>query len=75
MHFSKPYLKDYRRPKNAEEILSGNLETIVGLLKEKRIKEEEIAVGFLDEISPQLTANTVRVWSFEKPEIQKIQKK
>jgi hypothetical protein len=61
MNFSKPYPKDYRRPKEAEEILAGNLETVMRLLKERGIKEEEIAIGFLDETSPQLTANTVRV--------------
>jgi hypothetical protein len=41
------------------------------LLKGKGIREEEIAIGFLDETSPQLTANTVRVWSFGEPEIVK----
>jgi hypothetical protein len=38
-------------------------------LKEKGIKEEEIAVGFLDETSSQLTANTVGVCSFGKIEM------
>jgi hypothetical protein len=70
-NFSKPYPKDYRRPKEAEEILAGNLEIVMRLLKERGLKEEEIAIGFLDETSPQLTANTVRVWSFGKPEILK----
>jgi len=71
MHFSKPYPKDYRRSKDAEEILAGNLETTIRLLEEKGIKDEDISIGFLDESSPQLTANTVRVWSFEKPNIQR----
>jgi len=71
MTFSKPYPKDYRRSKDAEEILAGNLETVMRLLKEKGLKEEEIAIGFVDESSPQLTANTVRVWSFGKVEIVK----
>ena len=30
-----------------------------------------MAIGFLDEASPQTTANTVRVWSFGKPKIKK----
>ena len=34
-------------------------------------KSEEIAIGFIDESSPQNTANTVRVWSFDKPHIKK----
>ena len=33
---------------------------------EKGIDKQEIAIGFLDETRPQNTANTVRVWSFEK---------
>ena len=30
---------------------------------------EESIIGFLDESAPQTTANTVRLWSFSKPEI------
>ena len=71
MRFSKPYPKDYRRPKNAEEILEKQLELTFSLLKEKGIKPEEIAIGFIDEASPQNTANTVRVWSFGKVVIDK----
>jgi hypothetical protein len=62
MHFGKPYPRDYRRPPDAEERL------------EKEIKKaldglggEETGIGFVDETSPQTTANTVRVWSFTKP--------
>jgi transposase len=71
MNFSKPYPKDYRRPENAEGILAGNLETVMRMLKERGLKEEEIAIGFFDESSPQLVANTVRVWSFGKVRISK----
>jgi len=37
----------------------------------KGYKREEIAIGFINESSPQSTANTVRVWSFDdaKPHI------
>jgi len=37
----------------------------------KGYKREEIAIGFIDESSPQNTANTVRVWSSDdaKPHI------
>jgi transposase len=66
MLFSKPYPMDYRRPVNAEEILDNQLDLVLSLLKEKGIKEEEIAIGFIDEARPQNTANTVKVWSFEK---------
>jgi transposase len=66
MNFSKPYPIDYRRPIDAELILDKQLELTFSLLKEKGIEKEEIAIGFLDETRPQNTANTVRVWSFEK---------
>jgi len=66
MLFSKPYPMDFRRPANAEEILDNQLNLVLSLLNEKGIREEEIALGFIDEARPQNTANTVKVWSFEK---------
>jgi putative transposase len=66
MRFSKPYPMDYRKPANAEMILDNELDLTFSLLKAKGIKEEEIAIGFIDEARPQNTANTVKVWSFEK---------
>jgi len=66
MFFSKPYPMDYRRPVNAEAILENQLDLVLSLLKEKGIKEEDIAIGFIDEARPQNTANTVKFWSFER---------
>ena len=66
MLFSKPYPMDYRKPENAEEILENQLDLVFTHLREKGIKEEEIAIGFIDEARPQNTANTVKVWSFER---------
>ena len=71
MLLQKPYPYDYRKPANSEEILMERLERSLGLLKEKGIKLKDIAMGFFDESSPQNTANTVRVWSFDKVEIKK----
>jgi transposase len=63
MYFNKPYPQDYRRPSNAEEC-SKNL---------PRMNRSTI-IGLLDECSPQTTANTQRLWSFErKPIIKKIE--
>ena len=59
MHLSKPYPMDYKKPKDAEKILENQLQLTFSLLKEKGFKEEEIAIGFIDEMSPQNTANTV----------------
>ena len=72
MNFAKPYPRDYKRPENAEELLGRQIELTYQYLTEaKDYKLEEIAIGFVDESSPQLTANPVRVWSFSKPKIKK----
>jgi len=47
------------------------VEATLSELETKGYKREEIAIGFIDESSPQSTANTVRVWSFDKPHIKK----
>jgi len=66
MHFSKPFPRDSRRPADAEARLKASLHQVFMLLKEKGISKDDIALGFIDEASPQNRANTVRVWSFEK---------
>ncbi len=66
MHFSKPYPMDYRRSEDADRPLENQLQLVLSSLKEEGLKEEDIAIGFIDEASPQNTANTVRVWCFEK---------
>ena len=48
-----------RRPKYAEGVLK----------KLEEASMEESIIGFLDEPAPQTTANTVRLWSFNKPGI------
>ena len=69
MNLRKPYQRDYRNPDNAKELLSIQLKLTFDLLKEKGIKN--IALGMIDETAPQTTANTVRMWSFEKPVLKK----
>jgi len=71
MRFSKPYPIDYRRPADAEALLENQLHLVFMLLKERGIREDEIAIGFVDETRPQNTPNTVRVWSFDKIRIKK----
>lgn len=66
MHFGKPFPHDYRRPDNAEELLKERLEKVFMELKRKGLTKQAIALGFVDETSPQNRANTVRVWSFAK---------
>ncbi len=36
------------------------------LAKEKRSKENDIAIGFMDESNPQNTVNTIKAWGFGK---------
>jgi len=71
LRFSKPYSIDYRRPADADVLLENQLHLVFMLLKEKGIREDEIAIGFVDETRPQNTPNTVRVWSFDKIRIKK----
>lgn len=70
MHYAKPYKKDYRRPENAEEIFASHLEEKFQLLKSYGIEPKEVAIGFLDEASPQSKSNSSRVWSMEKPQME-----
>ncbi len=71
MNHSKPYPYDFRKPDNAKELLDNQLRLLFELLEKENIPKDKIAIGFLDETSPQTTANTVRVWSFGKPKIMK----
>ena len=71
MRYLKPYMVDYRRCEGAEQILKERFEAAMEEVAEEGIKEEEIAIGFVDESSPQNRANTQRVWSFGKPRIKK----
>ncbi len=67
MRFSKPYPQDYRRPEDAEEQLRSRLDEAYKNLIEKGYSPERIALGAVDEASPQTTANTVRFWHFGNP--------
>ncbi|HEV8051812.1 MAG TPA: IS630 family transposase [Parachlamydiaceae bacterium] len=70
MHNAKPYKKDYRRPQNAEEILASHLQEKFDILDSYGIEPKEVAIGFLDEASPQNKSNSSRVWSVEKPQME-----
>lgn len=69
MNYAKPFVRDYRRPKDAEDIFTERIEGAIKNLKDKGYRDEEIVIGFLDEASPQNQANMVRVLSFGKPRI------
>lgn len=72
MHFAKPFPHDYRRPNDAEDILKQRLQAVLKPLKEQGLSPDQIAIGCIDETSPQNRANTVRFWSLDThPEIVK----
>lgn len=69
MNYAKPFVRDKRRPKDAEGILADRMGEAIKNLKDKGYRYEDIVIGFLDETSPQNRANTARVLSFGKPKI------
>ena len=69
MNYAKPFIQDYRKPKEAEDILSERVEEAIKSLRSKGYKDNEIVIGFLDESAAQNEANTVRVLSFGKPRV------
>jgi transposase len=71
MHLSKPYPHDYRRPSDAEKQLELALGDAYKSLINKGLSADKIALGFMDEASPQTTSNTVRLWHFGHPGIVK----
>ena len=75
MKFSKPFIRDRKRPENAEQMLKEKMAEKVDKIKQMGIELSRVGVGFVDETSPQLTANTVRLWSFEKPIVKKTLQK
>jgi transposase len=66
MHLNKAFPRDYRRPADAEQRLQADLKQAFETLGAEGCRQKDIALGFLDESSPQNRANTVRVWSFER---------
>lgn len=69
LSFSKLYPRDYRRPADAEAQLEDALITAYDDLLDRGFEFDRIALGFLDEASPQTTANTARVWHIGHPPI------
>jgi len=69
MNLMKPYARDVRRPKDAEEQLFNELDRVFNTLKEEGVEKEKVVLGYFDESSPQLTANTARIWTFDKKPI------
>lgn len=52
MNYARPFVHDYRRPKDAENILFERVEEAINNLRAKGYQDSEIAIGFLDETWP-----------------------
>jgi len=61
MNYAKPYCLDYRKPGNAEALLTESIkEAVQGI-------PADTVIGFMDEAAPQTADNRQRAWSFGKP--------
>ena len=65
MKYVKPMMIDERKPEGAEDMLREAVRIAIEELEGVGIDVRDIAIGFLDETSPQMSSNTQRVWSFE----------
>jgi len=65
MHFSKPFPVDYIT-EDAEVILENQLELVFSLLKEKGLKEEEIAISLMRQDHRILLMKSLEFWKSEK---------
>jgi hypothetical protein len=68
----KPQPRDYRQPEKADEKLKERLRAVADALGLKGKDLEQLCIGFADESSPQLHANSVRLWSTRKGLIKKV---
>lgn len=66
MRYAKPWQRDYRRPKDAEERLKEKVKGASGGGRGK-----QAIWGFFDETAPQTNCNTQRLWSFRKPTMER----
>jgi len=66
MKYQKPYVNDFRRPRDAEEILKKRLE---------EVNIDNAIIGFLDESSQNVNTNITILWSFRKLKIRRNTKK
>ena len=62
----KPQPRDYRQPVNAAQKLSERLKAVADVLRLRGYDINEVCLGFADESSMQLQANSQRLWAFAK---------
>jgi transposase len=69
--YGKPYIKNFKEPENAEEIIHDQVREIKKEFKKRNIKEKDIILVFMDEGSFQNKDNAQKVWYFDKNVINK----
>ncbi len=68
----KPQPRDFRQPQKADEKLKERLRAVLDALGLQGKDLEQLAIGFADESSPQIHANSARLWSTRKGVIKKV---
>jgi putative transposase len=68
----KPEPRDYRQPQQAAEKLRERLRAVADGLGLKGKDLDKLAIGFADESSAQIHANSARVWSVKKGLLKKV---
>jgi transposase len=68
----KPQPRDFRQPEKADEKLKERLRAVADALGLKGKDLDKLSIGFADESSPQLHANSARLWSTRKGVIKKV---
>ena len=58
----KPQPRDYRQPEKADEKLKERLRAVLDALGLQGKDFDKLCIGFADESSPQLHANSARLW-------------
>lgn len=71
MRYAVPRPGSPDRPDDAEEQLQQRLEAALEELDDDVVTDGGVVVGFLDEAWPRTTDNSRRLWSFEKPTLEK----
>lgn len=66
-HYAKPYRISSKRPIDAEKLLQESLQKVFETIDSYGIKPEDVAIGYIDEASPQNKANSGRGWYVAKP--------
>ena len=68
----KPQPRDFRQAEKADEKLKERLRAVADALGLKGKDLEQLSIGFADESSPQIHANSARLWSTRKGVLKKV---